>query len=70
MVNVSYVDSDQRMVCYIKSKARSTKLFIKLSRFDRGINYANTSTKLVNASLKTMKYSALTVEPGLFLLAY
>lgn len=56
MVNVSYVDSDQRMVCYIKSKAMSTKLFTEVSRFDRGTNYATASTELVNANLKTLKY--------------
>lgn len=54
MVNVSYVESDQRMVCYIKSKAKSTKLFTEVSRFDRGTNYDATSTELVNANLKTL----------------
>lgn len=66
MVNVSYVDLDQRMMCYIKSKARSTKLFTELSGFDRGTNYANTGTGLVNANLNSVNYSALTVEPDLF----
>lgn len=66
VVNISYVDSDQRMVCYIKSKERSTKLITELSRFDRGTNYANISTKLVNVSLNSLNYSALTVVLDLF----
>lgn len=32
----------------------STQLFIELSRFDKGTNYTNTSTELVNATLETL----------------
>lgn len=66
MANISYVDSDKGMMCYIKSKARLTKLFTELTRFDRGTNYTNTGSKLVNVSLNSMNYSSLTVEPDLF----
>lgn len=65
-MNVAYVDSDRRMMCYIKSKARPTKFVTELSRFDRSTNYANIGSNLVNASLNTMNYSSLTVEPNLF----
>lgn len=66
MVNISYVDSDRRMVRYIKSKEKSIELFSELSRFDRGTNYANISTELVNVSLNSLNYSALTVKLDLF----
>lgn len=51
------------MACYIKSKVSSTELFTELSRFDRDTNYINKSTELLSASLNSMNYSALTVEP-------
>ena len=54
VVNGGYVDSNQRIMCYIKSKTGSTKLFTELSKFDKGTNYTNTSTELVNASLETL----------------